>query len=600
MNPNQALLMATLKRRKRLPRLPRFAYPDRVERDFRRELTAMIRLIRREVERQLIGRLPALADDFYRMRPDLVRQDATDDELDIIIEGISVKVAEEYSDEQIARIAQRKGIEVAQFNEEVLIKGFRRVVGVDLWFAQPWLAQEIKIFTAANTKLITSLRDDSIERVRTQVLAAFRAGKRWEVLRNEILSDINPEIGNVKARANLIARDQISKLNGQLTMLRQAELGLGRYVWRTSLDERVRATHRALEGRIFRWDKPPDVGHPGWDYQCLISGTKVDFATPITEAFKRFYTGPVVKITCETGVSITVTPNHPILTARGWVCANDLEPSDELLECLNSKMTRVLNQNVNYRSVTCDDVFDFLKIGFSSDWVTGANVQFHGDGIVDEKVEIISVPRSLPDDLKPSFDQHMTEFIFSNANFAKRSQPTESDLTDMVMRVFPALGCQMSFDDLSFSLVGSHLPPFQRLRFRRRSNPHSGFDQSCAYDVSAGIKSLGNRILAESSGIHCDNGVYVELLTVPGSLTLYKTARISALSHSDYSGYVFNFSSDSGMYIANGFAVSNCRCVAEPYLEDLIGTGYETEAMKESPAYTVEGNVVEAGKPERS
>lgn len=42
----------------------------------------------------------------------------------------------------------------------------------------------------------------------------------------------------------------------------------GRYVWRTRRDERVRASHRANDGRIFDWDDPPATGHPGEDYGC--------------------------------------------------------------------------------------------------------------------------------------------------------------------------------------------------------------------------------------------------------------------------------------------------------------------------------------------
>lgn len=41
-----------------------------------------------------------------------------------------------------------------------------------------------------------------------------------------------------------------------------------RYVWRTRGDGKVRLEHRRNEGRIFRWDDPPDTGHPGEDYNC--------------------------------------------------------------------------------------------------------------------------------------------------------------------------------------------------------------------------------------------------------------------------------------------------------------------------------------------
>jgi Phage Mu protein F like protein len=40
------------------------------------------------------------------------------------------------------------------------------------------------------------------------------------------------------------------------------------YVWRTRGDGKVRASHAANNGRIFAWDNPPPVGHPGEDFNC--------------------------------------------------------------------------------------------------------------------------------------------------------------------------------------------------------------------------------------------------------------------------------------------------------------------------------------------
>jgi SPP1 gp7 family putative phage head morphogenesis protein len=89
-------------------------------------------------------------------------------------------------------------------------------------------------------------------------------GLRVEVLQARLL-----ERGDVsESRAELIARDQTLKLNGQITQLRQTGAGVSEYIWSTSRDERVRDSHRVLEGQRFSWSSPPEVGHPGEDYQC--------------------------------------------------------------------------------------------------------------------------------------------------------------------------------------------------------------------------------------------------------------------------------------------------------------------------------------------
>jgi SPP1 gp7 family putative phage head morphogenesis protein len=77
------------------------------------------------------------------------------------------------------------------------------------------------------------------------------------------------ERGNVSvSRAELIARDQTLKTNAAITQTRQVQAGVEEYEWSTSLDERVRDEHRALEGQRFAWNNPPSVGHPGEDFQC--------------------------------------------------------------------------------------------------------------------------------------------------------------------------------------------------------------------------------------------------------------------------------------------------------------------------------------------
>jgi len=70
------------------------------------------------------------------------------------------------------------------------------------------------------------------------------------------------------SRANLIARDQIGKLNGQLAGYRQQNAGIKSYVWRSMADERVRPTHQDFDGKTYTWKKGSPEGHPGFPIQC--------------------------------------------------------------------------------------------------------------------------------------------------------------------------------------------------------------------------------------------------------------------------------------------------------------------------------------------
>lgn len=63
--------------------------------------------------------------------------------------------------------------------------------------------------------------------------------------------------GVARSRAQLIARTEVGKASAALTQARAEELDLPWYVWRTSQDERVRASHRKMDGVLFRYDDPP-------------------------------------------------------------------------------------------------------------------------------------------------------------------------------------------------------------------------------------------------------------------------------------------------------------------------------------------------------
>ena len=92
-----------------------------------------------------------------------------------------------------------------------------------------------------------------------------------------------------KNHCKLLARDQMGKLNGQITQAQMEEIGLDMYVWSTAFDDRVRDSHAVMEGLLCRWDDASvcsyDGGktwvdrpaaavqlHPGQDIQCRCVG----------------------------------------------------------------------------------------------------------------------------------------------------------------------------------------------------------------------------------------------------------------------------------------------------------------------------------------
>jgi SPP1 gp7 family putative phage head morphogenesis protein len=132
-------------------------------------------------------------------------------------------------------------------------------------------------FRDRNVSLIKSLAGQQLNQIESLLEAADSEAVRVEVLRGRIQSSF----GVTKSKADLLARDQVLKLNGQLTQTRQQNAGITQYIWRTSGDERVRESHSALDGTVQAWASPPVIsddgrtGHPGDDYQCRCTADPI-------------------------------------------------------------------------------------------------------------------------------------------------------------------------------------------------------------------------------------------------------------------------------------------------------------------------------------
>lgn len=153
------------------------------------------------------------------------------------------------------------------FNLEQQGTVWRSLVGVP-YIDSPNMAGIIQGYQKRNSGLIKSLVSTLAGRVQTTV--EKNLGETSET----IAKALQKEVGVGASKARLFARDQVLKLNGQLTEDRHREAGITQYEWVTAGDERVRPMHRALNGKRFSWDKAPLVSkdgrheHPGGDYQC--------------------------------------------------------------------------------------------------------------------------------------------------------------------------------------------------------------------------------------------------------------------------------------------------------------------------------------------
>lgn len=264
-----------LRRGGKLRKPPRIQPPDSVEREYIRELKKMVEFANEIISRRITPNLERLLKQSEKDRPEGFRTDAWPEDLSGAFQDAEDEFYRRYTDAEIRRIARKYGMSVEAFNRRMIERGLKRVVGVDVFASEPWLDAEMSAFVRKNMNLITSVPDRLFTELETGIFDRFTAGTRFE----DLGKFIEERVGVASSNATRIARDQVGKLNGQLTGLRQTNLGVKEYIWETSKDERVRESHQEKQGKKFSWNDPPsDTGHPGEDINCRC------WASPVFES----------------------------------------------------------------------------------------------------------------------------------------------------------------------------------------------------------------------------------------------------------------------------------------------------------------------------
>lgn len=116
----------------------------------------------------------------------------------------------------------------------------------------------IRELVQENADLISTLPKNIADDVAAYVDREAMKGRRASDIADEIRR-MFPE--KTRARAELIARTQVSMTQTNLVQARAEDLGLDWYVWRAcggnNGDGRTRSSHRHMSGVLIRWSDPP-------------------------------------------------------------------------------------------------------------------------------------------------------------------------------------------------------------------------------------------------------------------------------------------------------------------------------------------------------
>lgn len=271
------------------------AYPHGIEQKYYRELRGFFKPLTDYVNNYISTNLePLLRGDSEEIRLDAIPGKSfrnmiynLENWLSVYMPDISDLPDDPYQNNNVILTTLGKTADEAmEFGNKEFSRILEKGIHVNLPTSAEWWEDMKNSWAEDNYTLITSNAKNYISKINTLTEQAIVNGMSPGKLKEEIMKATESLSDK---HCKLLARDQMGKLNGQITQAQMEEVGLDLYVWSTAYDDRVRDSHALMEGLLCRWDdasvcsydngktwEPRPAGavdlHPGQDIQCRCVG----------------------------------------------------------------------------------------------------------------------------------------------------------------------------------------------------------------------------------------------------------------------------------------------------------------------------------------
>ena len=377
--------------------------------------------------------------------------------------------------------------------------------------------------------------------------------------------------------------------------------------WSSSRDRRTCPVCLALDGQEFALDEPMGA-HPS----CVVAGTTVA-STSVHAATTRWYSGEIVHLRTEMGHVLSITPNHPVLTVRGWIPAGEIQEGDHLLRSSDGETAVAdLDPHKERLPTLIEEVAGALRgsLGMASVSVPPSPVHFHGDGEGGE-IDVVGADRLLGHGFNSHCLEHALDLALEGRDEPLRALAAEGGPAKGLVRLLAATCGRVGGGGEPGAILGGATGNHQSVGL----GPATGGNTALAKDpvdhdtlkpqaVREGFYGLsglvpahhfGDRFGAEAIDPAISDDLDSSLLKhTADHLVGYATGErdpsdwfaafvardqvVEVRRDPGFHGLVFNLETSSGWYFANTFIVHNCRCVPVPinrFRPSTRGTGEE-------------------------
>ncbi|WP_020505659.1 Hint domain-containing protein [Lamprocystis purpurea] len=294
------------------------------------------------------------------------------------------------------------------------------------------------------------------------------------------------------------------------------------------------------------WPKeqvPKGKAHP----HCVLGDTRIQVPGRIVAATKSGYQGRVIEIVLADGRGLACTPNHAVLTARGWVAAQFIRQSDQVVTA-GVAQPGTPYQDHDDMPPSVEQVFlALLKTGgVSAVTVPVAAEHFHGDGGgMNGEVHIVDVDGLLLSEIEARLPQHCRELILGGGDACGSALLGErvGDAMRHALGLAADGGVGRGSEALTKLPAGAGHP--EPLTFGQRSDGDAARAQSVR-DDGAGYPGFVSQAVDRGAGL----------------VALHEVVEIR---DKEFAGHVYDLEIDRHhWYAANGIVAHNCMCSLTP------------------------------------
>lgn len=441
-----------------------------------------------------------------------------------------------------------------------------------------------------------------------EALRALLADAVEEGLSTEDLADRLDDLGAFgEARAETIARTELAyaHVQGNVAGWRASGEVVGKRWVLGDLHDVDDECDEAADAGVVALDDdfPGGIDLPPAHPRCCLPGTVVAPAGRVSAHFARRFEGEVVDIRTASN-HLAVTPNHPVLTRRGWVAAGALQIGDHVFQALDpAAAAAAIDPDHDHVPTRIEEIPRALWMagGVATLAMPAASEAFHGDGMPEGKVDVVWAAGALALDIAGAVKKCVYELLgFAHAPRPRLSRKRASAALLEANLAAPSRGVRGA--RAGGAHVGGELGVVDRVRGAEGAHLKSSSGEELAQRRAVtpdALRELDRRLPGQVTGVNsgdvgvgkatlrgvglalrtdCDASIAqdaLDYLVRNGQFTreaadrlagLVAAAQVTNLSRRQYEGPVHNLSTSFGWYFADGIITHNCVCDVLPVL----------------------------------